>query len=403
MLTLALILIGTIGIIYVTTFHTVYKKDQAILAGFTENYERTGILSPGGTDAVKENLPEKSAEPESGGNIPDASILYAVAWDKSGTVLDVMNDVKPFMTDAQLVQLAGRIRTEQKTEGIFEDYIFRRSETADAGCVVLMSNKSISSGISDLMFNTIVFGLCALVILFVLSIYLADRILHPLEESYQKQKQFISDAGHELKTPISTINANSEMLQREIGENQWLKNICYENNRMSELVKQLLDLARTENAAPVMEEVDLSRLVMGGTLPLETVAFERGYEIESEIEDNVRLKGDPKQLGQLVSTLLDNAISYAEGEGRIHVKLYTEHGNAVLRIGNPGREIPETERERIFERFYRSDSARPVSGHYGLGLAIAKAITIAHHGRISADSQDGETSFTAVLPLRNGK
>lgn len=228
---------------------------------------------------------------------------------------------------------------------------------------------------------------------------LAKNIVRPLEESYRKQKQFISDAGHELKTPVSVVNANAELLARELGENQWLSNIQHENERMGVLVTQLLELARAENVQPQMGRLDLSHLVCGEVLPFESVAFEAGLLIESRIQEGILTEGSSAELKQLVSILVDNAIRHGSAGGNVSVSLSKEHGDAVLSVTNAGDEIPEEQREQIFERFYRADESRNSgSGHYGLGLAIAKAIADSHRGSIKVLCHDGLVEFRVQLP-----
>lgn len=147
-----------------------------------------------------------------------------------------------------------------------------------------MDNTIMEESVSTLFRYTLIFGGIAMVLFLFLSIFLAKKIVTPLEESYKKQKQFISDAGHELKTPVSVVSVNAELLSREIGDNQWLSNIQYENQRMGLLVSQLLQLARTENVLPQMERIDFSHLVIGESLPFESVAFEQGLVLKCEIE-----------------------------------------------------------------------------------------------------------------------
>ncbi|MBQ6753262.1 MAG: HAMP domain-containing histidine kinase, partial [Clostridia bacterium] len=218
-------------------------------------------------------------------------------------------------------------------------------------------------------------------------------IVKPLEESYEKQKRFISDAGHELKTPVSVVNANAELLEREIGQNQWLENIQYENERMGNLVTQLLDLARLENVETVKEEVNFSKVTAGEALPFESVAFEKGISLETEIEDNVLVEGNSAQLKQVVSILIDNALRHSKG-AKVSVALKKTHGQAVLSVTNEGDEIPPEQRERIFERFYRADEARTGGeNNYGLGLAIAKSVADSHGGTLSVECRDGLVEF----------
>ena len=248
--------------------------------------------------------------------------------------------------------------------------------------------------------NTLVFGGVALVPLFLLAWYLAGRIVSPLEESYRRQKQFISDASHELKTPVAVIEANIELLSRELEDDPWLANIRYENARMAGLIAQLLDLARTEAVSPVMAEIDLSHLVLGEVLPFETVAFEHGVRLETCLDDAVCLVGNDIQLKQLVSILVDNAIRHSPAGEAVTIRLLQERGHALLAVTNIGPEIPPEQQKHVFDRFYRRDEARSDSHHYGLGLAIAKAIADSHHGTIQVRCADGQVSFLVRFPLQ---
>ena len=168
---------------------------------------------------------------------------------------------------------------------------------------------------------------------------------------------------------------------------------------MGILVGQLLELARTESVTPPMEHIDFSRLVAGESLPFESVAFEKGVVLNSNIIDGIAVKGNGTQLKQIVSILLDNAIRHSKEQGEVYLSLTKEHGVAKLSVKNKGNEIPIEQREKIFERFYRVDTARNGEDrHYGLGLAIAKAIAIAHKGSIDVDCYDGLVEFRFQLP-----
>ena len=177
--------------------------------------------------------------------------------------------------------------------------------------VAFLDNTVMLENAGTLLNYTLIFGGVALVALFLLAMFLANWIVAPLEESYKRQKQFVADAGHELKTPVAVINANLELLAGETGENQWLSNIRYENERMSALISQLLDLARAENAKPPMGVVDFSRLVYGEALPFETYAYESGLKLEYDVSDDILVYGNSVQLKQLVCVLIDNAILFS--------------------------------------------------------------------------------------------
>ena len=196
------------------------------------------------------------------------------------------------------------------------------------------------------------------------------------------------------------VNANVELLSRQLKDNQWLDNIQYENERMSALITQLLDLARTENVTPPMEELDFSHLVTGEMLPFETIAYEQGLRLVSEITPDLCVHGNSVQLKQLVSILIDNAISHSDNGKEVSVVLKKVKNHAILSVINDGAPIPEEERKQLFERFYRTDDARSDHGqHYGLGLAIAKAIVETHKGSIQVVCDQGKVSFIARLTI----
>jgi signal transduction histidine kinase len=198
------------------------------------------------------------------------------------------------------------------------------------------------------------------------------------------------------------MSANCELLSKEIGSNQWLDNIQYENQRMNTLVKDLLDLSKAENGTLQEETVDLSNLVIGESLPFESIAFEQGLMLESDIKEGIKVKGNPTQLKQLTAILIDNAISHSEGGDKVALSLTSDNKAAHLSVTNSGKEIPSDKQALIFERFYRVDEARTEDGgnHYGLGLAIAKAITQAHGGKIGVECGDGKVTFKADIPIK---
>ena len=198
--------------------------------------------------------------------------------------------------------------------------------------------------------------------------------------------------------------ANIELLQREIGANKWLENIAYENERMRNLVTELLELSRNEHKTIKRNPTDLSLLISGVILSMEATAFEKNILINSNIPEGVTASIDEKSIEQLVTILVDNAIShtgYPEGKSeRISVTLSEAKGTPMLSVSNPGEEIPETEREKLFERFYRTDSSHEFTGHYGLGLAIAKAISDANDAKISVTCQNNLVTFVVTFPAK---
>lgn len=402
MFVLVLLWVGTLVVIYASSYYEMQKQNEQMLQSHSDMY-----VLPKSADA------SVTAKPKHGGNTGDKhgvdpkspryqlSTFYHVAVSYDGQILDIKNESAMVHTNDDLKELAEGVLQQDRITGTENNLVFYKADKGGYTLVTFIDNTVVNESARMLLRYTLIFGGVALILLFFLSVFLAKKIVKPLEESYQKQKQFISDAGHELKTPVSVVSANAELLCREIGDNQWLANIQYENTRMGILVGKLLELARTENVTPQMECVDFSRLVSGEGLPFESVAFEKGLVLISEIASGIVVEGNAPQLKQLVAILLDNAISHSNDEGEVYVSLIKEHGYARLTVMNRGEEIPVHQREQIFERFYRVDTARNGEDkHYGLGLAIAKAIATSHNGHIEVLCHDGLVEFSFRIPSR---
>ena len=356
---LVLLWVGTLGVIYTSSYIEMSKRNEMMLAAQAEIYMLSGIFS---------GVPPMFPKPDNGKNIftPDfsqspvfqLSTFYSVAVSYNGEVLEIRNNQPNLHSDEELEELAVKIINGRKAKGSDNNLTFYKTDKTGYMLVVFMDNTVMNENAATLFRYTLVFGSVALVAFFFLSVLLARKIVQPLEESYKKQKQFISDAGHELKTPVSVVGANAELLSREIGANQWLDNILYENERMGMLVGQLLELARTENVTPQTETLDLSRLVQGEALPFESVAFERNLQLVCDIENGIIVDGNSNQLKQLVSILIDNAIRHSADGNCVNLSLSLQHNSAQISVINKGEEIPEEQRNQIFERFYRVDMAR---------------------------------------------
>ena len=403
---LVLLWVGTLGVIYASSYFEMKKQNEQMLQSHAQMYNLP--------NAFNQMMPPNGPRPDGNpgfkpGFDPESpkfqlSTFYSVAVSYKGEILEIKNDSPTVYTSDGLARMAKDIIKDGKSTGTKDNLTFLKTDKNGYVLVVFMDNTVVNESAMTLFRYTLIFGSAALVLFFFLSVFLARNIVAPLEESYQKQKQFISDAGHELKTPVSVVSANAELLSRALGDNQWLQNIQYENERMGLLVGQLLDLARTENVTPQMEYIDFSRLVAGEMLPFESVAFEKGLVLNSNITNGITVEGNSTQLKQLTSILLDNAIRHSKPDGEVRLTLTKDHGITELSVINKGDEIPAEHRERIFERFYRVDTARNGEDkHYGLGLAIAKAIVDAHHGHIEVLCYNGLVEFRVSLPISKEK
>jgi signal transduction histidine kinase len=282
------------------------------------------------------------------------------------------------------------------------------------GQIIVLLDRSLEIATARRLLSILLLtGGVGLVLLFLASLFLAERAIVPMRKAWERQKRFIADASHELKTPLTVIAANTDVVlgnrqETVASQAKWLGYIRSETERMSKLVNDLLNIAKLDatETEPVTQPFNLSDVVVAACLPLESLAFESGRSLITEVQPNLTYAGDADSLQQVVGILVDNAVKHASGEGDILVSLVREPetGRMKLSVRNPGAGIPAAESERIFERFYRPDASRArETGGYGLGLSIAKSVVERHGGTISVGSTpDGQTTFTIVLPHRKG-
>ena len=336
--------------------------------------------------------------------------VFCVQLDESGNILSVQGEtVEP--TD-ELVSYAVQGVSEQgRDSGILHSLSLRyqRIQTAGGAKIAFVDITSERQTMMNLILTSFLVGIGGLAAFFFISLFLANWALRPVELAWQQQRQFIADASHELKTPLTVILANIGILQSHRADTieaqlKWVEYTKQEAIHMKKLVDDLLFLAKSDDGSAriLYADFNLSDAVWSSLLPFESIAYEQGLTLNSEIEPNLFMKGDESQLKQLVVILLDNACKYAKGNGAITLLLKSAQDRVRLSVNNTGEPIPKEQLPHIFERFYRADDgARDrKQGGYGLGLAIAKSIVASHHGRISvtSDSVHG-TTFTAEFPL----
>ena len=405
---LIFVFVAILALIYGSSYQETMKRNREMLeshaeffslADLSDNYKENDLGPDIGNLVKGEPKPGMSGKKD----IRDKeeyrlSSFYSVVVSQDGSML-VAENRNEIYSNEELLELAGEVNAKTEISGTIGSLMYFKADKGDYTLVAFLDNSLNQKSMSALLKYTLYGGILAIVAFFFLSVYLARMIIRPLEENHIKQKQFISDAGHELKTPISVVSANAELLAREIGENQWLANIQYENERMGALVTQLLDLARMEHVTPQMETVDFSHLVSGETLPFESVMYENGMVLNCDIQERILVHGNSMQLKQITAILLDNAVKHSAAGGEILLTLKKEHGRAILSVFNDGDEIPADKCKHLFDHFYRMDEARNGEDkHYGLGLAIAKAIATGHHGKIEVRCHDGKVQFILSLP-----
>ena len=285
-------------------------------------------------------------------------------------------------------------------EGYIGNYIYKvRKIGLNGKEVTLIESEDTINRLKTTIIVSIVIGILGLIIVYIIAKRISKTIVKPVEDSFEKQKQFVSDASHELKTPLAVIEANADVLQDKVGENKWITYIQKEVQSMNKLVNDLLVLARMENTnTELNQKFDLSKEVQMAVSSFESMIYEKKIELETNISEGIEFNGDKEDIKHIISIILDNAIKHTEENGKIIVNTLKEKSDIKIEIKNQCEPIPEEEREKIFERFYRVDKARNRNEkRYGLGLSIAKGIVEKYNGNIYATSKDGFTSFIVKI------
>lgn len=284
---------------------------------------------------------------------------------------------------------------------------YRTRETGDSMRIAFLDTSQGASSLKRLALTCILVLAAGLLALSAISYFLSRWALRPVEDAWNQQNQFIADASHELKTPLTVILANLKILLAHpsdtiCSQERWIKNTQSEAESMKKLVEELLFLARSDANTVSSEKTacNLSDLAVNTLLLFEPVAYEQGVRLEQAVAPDLMVSADREQMKRLLAILLDNACKYAGADKRVTLTLSRQKEKARLSVANTGSRIPEEELSHLFERFYRADKSRArTKDGYGLGLSIAQAIVQGHGGKITAESTENQTCFTVFLPL----
>ena len=335
---------------------------------------------------------------------PDLKLPYfTLLLNKQGDLLSTGGGYYDLSDQVFLHDLISQSLNGQEEVGVLKDHNLRFCRViTPVGTVLVFADMSSENNTLNSLVRTCSFiGIFAFLVFLGISIFLSRRAVQPVEEAWLQQKQFVADAAHELKTPLTVIMTNAELLQSEDcpepEQTAFSQRILIMSRQMKELVERMLELARSD-VQPQMAPVDLSRLLMDAALSFEGLFIERNLTLESVVEPDVVVWGHAPSLQQVADILLDNARKYAASGSQTVIGLHSLGLNrCILRVSSPGEEIPHEELKKIFQRFYRMDKARNRDGSFGLGLSIAENIVVRHKGRIWAESRDGVNTFFVEL------
>lgn len=399
-----------------------FPEAGAELSGdFDENFPENGLPENGlPEDGLPENPEEKNGaafgghlhEPVGDSREDRRERMPYMLVSRAEGELKVRGSLYPDMSEEELLEIYEEALSSNAPTGIISRYHLRycKAEPPASGAVVFGDISGERAMGYSLIKSCLLIGGVGWGAVFIIAVILAGRAVKPVERAFEEQKQFVADASHELKTPLTVIMTNCEMLLGNTGNaggggsassanRQYGENILEMSRRMRGLTESLLELARMDNGSVISgDEVDMGRLVLGEVMPFEPLFYEDGKGLTWEIEENIKVKGDGEKLRQVAGILLDNALKYSKPSSTVTVELCRRGNHCVLSVKSEGEEISKADCVNIFKRFYRIDKARS-GGSYGLGLSIAKSIVEAHGGRIKAESSNGVNCFSVQLDM----
>lgn len=326
---------------------------------------------------------------------------FRVTEDLFGEQIVISNGSYDLSDEEALQKIILLAQESSQQIGILKEYGLRFSKNPGlfGEQIVFVDISAEVATMKNLVETCVFIGVVSFSVFLVISILLAQWAIRPVETAWNQQRQFVADASHELKTPLTVIMTSAELLQDplcgETERRQFLGSILTMSQQMRGLVESLLELARVDNGTAKMafSEVDFSELVSDGTLPFEPVYFERELGLDCRIEEGIWVRGSQAHLKQVLDILLDNAAKYTSRPGTVSVGLRRQGNHCLLSVAGPGAPIGKEDLKNIFKRFYRMDKARSRDGSYGLGLAIADTIVGQHGGKIWAESSGGINTF----------
>lgn len=338
--------------------------------------------------------------------MPFMARYFFVRTDSTGALVTDTNVTRiASVSEEEAESMSLQVLEKGKKSGFLNSYRYLVSVQEDSSLLIVFMDVSTDLYRAyTLLLSSLAIGLIALIAMFVLVYLFSGRAVAPVVESLEKQKRFITDAGHELKTPLAVISANVDVLELESGKSEWTQSIRNQIKRLNSLVKNLLTLSRMseESLQVVFSDFNISAVVSEAAASFEAMAESKKISYETDITQGIICHGDRAAINQLCCLLLDNAIKYCAAEGHVNVVLY-EKKTIHLEVSNTCDDIPAGNLDRLFDRFYRSDLSRSRdSGGYGIGLSVARAIVTSHKGSITAKKDsDRIIRFIADLPKVN--
>ena len=401
MLAVFIMLVAVLAGINVWNYHTTAERaDQRI-------QEIYGFES--GKVPEMENSEENASQPvppdifnrpdDHDPEAPYTTRFFIVRLDEEGNVTDVSTDFIASVTQTEAEEFARKVLNEKRQVGYYKNYRFQILAKKNDNIVIFLNTTMELRSVRNVLLISCLVGVVCFLVVFLLVILLSKRAMKPYIRNIERQKRFITDASHEIKTPLTSIATSVDVIEMEYGEDEWTRNIHKQTSKMSRMVADLVTLSRLDEENPFLErtEFSLSDAVWEVAEPFASLAKAQGKKYSQRIEENLTLCGNPDATRQMISVLLDNAMKYSDENGTIRLDVYKVHGKTKIEVFNTCV-LEETQNlSRLFDRFYRPDNSRSrKTGGSGIGLSIAQAVAEAYGGKIKVSSKDGKSIMFQV-------
>lgn len=336
--------------------------------------------------------------------LPYESRYFSVLLSESGDVIHSETSRIASVNTAAAIDYAQNIMKSERKHGFIDNFRYVRQSEENGIRITFLDCGRMLDSYRNFLLVSCIMAFAGYVIVFFVIVFFSGKIIRPIAESYEKQKRFITDAGHEIKTPLTIINANVDVLELELGQNECLEDIQQQTKRLITLTNDLVYLARMEEAQEALQMIEfpISDVIYETASAFKVLAQTQTKELDIQVQPMLSMRGNDKAIQQLISLLLDNALKYSPENSLISVKLERQNKALHLTVSNATEMIIEKEHlYRVFDRFYRTDPSRnSETGGHGIGLSVAKAIVSAHGGKIQAWTQDGKIfNITVMFPL----
>lgn len=391
MISLITVLIIIMGAINILNFNAAVAEADNTLTMLSENEGRFPMRDKNHKDIP--GVPKFSPE------LPYESRFFWVLVSEDGTVISSDTSHIAAIDETEAKTLAIKVIKSDKLRGFKDNYRFLVTTESDGNRVIFLDCTRQLSLTAKFVISSVVISVSGIIAVFILMLLLSGKLVKPMSENYERQKLFITNAGHELKTPVTVIDADTEVLELETGKNEWTEDIRRQTLRLKTLTNDLIYLSRLEETAPDLLHIEfpISDVVSETAYSFKSVADTQNKHLSLSIEPMVSYTGDEKAISQLITILLDNAFKYSPVGSEITLSLYRKSKSICIEVTNSVLSPVDADGiSRFFDRFYREESSRGISG-YGIGLSIAKAITTAHKGKIAAYTPSQNTIKLTVI------